>query len=107
MSHEETVEEESKSDSDTKIKPSSTLEESSKTKPLKKFTYINEKGERFQMIEEEIKNQKGIEQAVKADVARSEIKKGKKSLIDIVGQDVVEKLQRSHGVELCRGVFKW
>ncbi|GJR61758.1 hypothetical protein Tco_1503920 [Tanacetum coccineum] len=33
------------------------------------------KGEKYQMIEEEIKNQKGIEQAVKADVARSEIKK--------------------------------
>ncbi|GJV76534.1 hypothetical protein Tco_1508118 [Tanacetum coccineum] len=56
--------------------PTCTLEESSKSKPLTKFTYITRKGEKYQMIEEEIKNQKGIEQAAKANVVMSEIKKG-------------------------------
>nr|GEX63434.1 hypothetical protein [Tanacetum cinerariifolium] len=94
MSHEEVAEQESDSDSDTDSRPSSTLEESSKQKPLKKFTYINKKGKRFQMYQEEIENQKGIEQDVKADVSRSKIKKGKKDLIDIVGLDVVEKVYK-------------
>nr|GEU67415.1 hypothetical protein [Tanacetum cinerariifolium] len=94
MSHEEVAKQESDSDSDTDSRPSSTLEESSKQKPQKKFTYINEKGERFQMYQKEIENQKGIEQDVKADVSRSKIKKGKKDLIDIVGLDVVEKVYK-------------
>nr|GEV08245.1 hypothetical protein [Tanacetum cinerariifolium] len=55
----------------------SSLFETSKQKPLKRFTYINEKGETFQMTQEEIENQKGIKQAEKADVVKSEIKKGK------------------------------
>ncbi|GJT88113.1 hypothetical protein Tco_1069830 [Tanacetum coccineum] len=75
-----------------KFKPSGPFVESSKQKPLKKFTYINEKGETFQMAEEEIENQKGIEQIVKA--AKSEIKKGKQDLIDLLGLDVVEKMYK-------------
>nr|GEU89060.1 hypothetical protein [Tanacetum cinerariifolium]GEW55530.1 hypothetical protein [Tanacetum cinerariifolium] len=41
------------------------------------------------MTQEEIENQKGIEQAVK-----SEIKKGKKYLIDILGHSVVDKVYK-------------
>nr|GEU40416.1 hypothetical protein [Tanacetum cinerariifolium] len=43
-------------------------------------------------ILEEIENQKGIEQIVKDDVAKSEIKKAKQDLINLVGLDVVEIL---------------
>ncbi|GJU67280.1 hypothetical protein Tco_1253539 [Tanacetum coccineum] len=81
----EVVEEESESDFDAEIRLSGSLVESSKQKPLKKFAYINEKGETFQMTKVEIKNQKGIEQVVKADVAKSEIKKAKQDLIDLLG----------------------
>nr|GEX24265.1 hypothetical protein [Tanacetum cinerariifolium] len=51
-------------------------------------------GERFQMTQEEMENQKCIKQAFKADVARFEIKKGKMDMIDIVGLDVVEKVYK-------------
>ncbi|GJX13122.1 hypothetical protein Tco_0204880, partial [Tanacetum coccineum] len=71
MSQEDiTTDEESDSDSDAESRPSGTLEESSKSKPLKKFTYITETGESHQMTEEEIKNQKGIKEFVKADAVR-------------------------------------
>ncbi|GKB53673.1 hypothetical protein Tco_0904426 [Tanacetum coccineum] len=43
---------------------------------------------------EEMENQKGIKQAVKADVAMFKIKKGKKYLIDILGQNVVDKVYK-------------
>ncbi|GKA28199.1 hypothetical protein Tco_0714367 [Tanacetum coccineum] len=65
MSHEEVAELESNSNSDAKI-----------------------------ILTEEIENQKGIGQAVKADVAKSEINKGKKDLIDLFGLYVVEKMYR-------------
>ncbi|GJS83184.1 hypothetical protein Tco_0749725 [Tanacetum coccineum] len=68
MSQEDIVtDEESDSDSDAENIPSSTLEESSKSKPLKKFTYITEFGKTYQMTEEEKKNQKGIEELAKAE----------------------------------------
>nr|GEX27619.1 hypothetical protein [Tanacetum cinerariifolium] len=95
MSHEEVAEEESDSDSNVKSRPSGTLEESSKTKPLKKFTYITKKSEGYQITKEEIKNQKGIEQMVKVDVVRSERKSGKKFLIRTLGQDVFEKVYKN------------
>ncbi|GKB47556.1 hypothetical protein Tco_0898309, partial [Tanacetum coccineum] len=46
------------------------------------------------MTKVKIKNQKGIEQAVKADVAKSEIKKAKQDLIDLLGSDMVEKMYK-------------
>ncbi|GJS20174.1 hypothetical protein Tco_0448806 [Tanacetum coccineum] len=106
MSHEEVAEEESDNDSDTNSRPSGTLEESLKHKPLRKFTYINENGERFQMTQEEIENQKCIKQAVKANVDRSEIKKGKKDLIDIVGFDVVEKVYKDKMRQKLDALYK-
>nr|GEU29682.1 hypothetical protein [Tanacetum cinerariifolium] len=48
-----------------------TLEESSKPKPIKKFTYIISSGE-HQMTKEEIKNQKGIEELSKAKALRDD-----------------------------------
>ncbi|GJX01818.1 hypothetical protein Tco_0185731 [Tanacetum coccineum] len=42
----------------------------------------------------EIENQKGIKQAKKVDVVKSEINKGKQDLIDLVGLEVVEKMYR-------------
>nr|GFB53519.1 hypothetical protein [Tanacetum cinerariifolium] len=59
------TEEESETHSDAQVKLLGSLVELSKQKPLKKFAYVNEKGEMFFMTEEEIKNQKEIEQSVK------------------------------------------
>ncbi|GJY10571.1 hypothetical protein Tco_0378756 [Tanacetum coccineum] len=85
---------ESNSDSDAESRPSGTLEESSKTKPIKKFTYIIESGKRHQMPKEEIKNPKGIKELAKAESIKSERKSGKKFLIRTLGQDVVEKVYK-------------
>nr|GEZ31907.1 hypothetical protein [Tanacetum cinerariifolium] len=80
MSQEDMVvnEKETDSDFDDKIRYLGTLEESSKPKPIKKFTYITKFGEMHQMIEEEIKNQKGIEEHAKAEEVGSKRKSGKK-----------------------------
>ncbi|GJZ09673.1 hypothetical protein Tco_0543956, partial [Tanacetum coccineum] len=51
LSYEEVVEEESESDSNVEFRLSGSLVESSKQKPLKKFAYLNEKGETLQMTE--------------------------------------------------------
>ncbi|GKE35774.1 hypothetical protein Tco_1455096 [Tanacetum coccineum] len=75
MSHEKVAEEMTDTDSDTKSRPTGTLEESTQSKPLTKFTYITEKGEKDQMTEEEIKNKKGIEKSAKDEAFKSEIKK--------------------------------
>ncbi|GKB24077.1 hypothetical protein Tco_0863478 [Tanacetum coccineum] len=94
------VMEESKSNSNAKIRLLGSLVASSKQKPLKKFAYTNEQGETFQMTKEEIKNQKGIEQAVKADVAKSKIKKIKQNMIDLIGLEVVQRMYRDKASNL-------
>nr|GEZ87988.1 hypothetical protein [Tanacetum cinerariifolium] len=93
---------ESESDSDVKIRLSGSLVESLKQKPLKKFVYINEKGKTIQITQEEIENQKGIDKTVKADAAKSEIKKVKQDLIDLGGLGVVERMYRDK-VKTCFG----
>ncbi|GJT84623.1 hypothetical protein Tco_1066340 [Tanacetum coccineum] len=65
MPHEEVAEEESDSDYNAESRPSVTLEESSKSNPLKKFTYVTETGEN-----------------------------GKKFFIKTPGQDVVAKVYK-------------
>ncbi|GJU52163.1 hypothetical protein Tco_1225877 [Tanacetum coccineum] len=79
MSHKEAAEEESDSDSDAESRPSGTLEESSKSKPL---------------------------QNSPTSLKRSEIKKGKKSLIGIVSQDVVEMVYKDKISDLHLGEWK-
>ncbi|GJQ90108.1 hypothetical protein Tco_0001247 [Tanacetum coccineum] len=69
LSHEEVVKEESKSDFDAEIKLLGSMVE--------------------------IKNQKEIEQLVKVDVAKEEIKKGKEELVDLLGLDVVRRMYKA------------
>nr|GEW60750.1 hypothetical protein [Tanacetum cinerariifolium] len=97
LSHEEADEEESESDFKTKVRLTNSLVESSKEKFLKKFAYINEQGESFLMTEDEIKTQKKIEQTIKVDVAKAEIKKGKEELIDLLGLEMVERMFKDKG----------
>ncbi|GJV86606.1 hypothetical protein Tco_1530544 [Tanacetum coccineum] len=75
MNHEEVAEEESDSGSVAKIRLTGSLVETLKQKPLKKFTYVNEK----------------------VNVAKPEIKKGKKDFIDLVGLEVVENMYKDKG----------
>ncbi|GKB99592.1 hypothetical protein Tco_0985729 [Tanacetum coccineum] len=82
---------ESASDFKIEVKLTGSLVESSKHKHLKKFAYVNEQGETFLMPEEEIKNQKKVEQDIKADLTKKEIQLGREELIDLLGFDVVEK----------------
>ncbi|GJS51678.1 hypothetical protein Tco_0625040 [Tanacetum coccineum] len=49
MSHEKVAEEMTDTHSDTKSRPTGTLEESTQSKPLTKFTYITEKGENVKL----------------------------------------------------------
>nr|GEY16984.1 hypothetical protein [Tanacetum cinerariifolium] len=69
LSHEEKVAgQESESDSNAEIILPGFMVKSSKQKHLKKIAYVNEQGESFLMTEEEIKNQKKVEQDIKVDL---------------------------------------
>nr|GFB46810.1 hypothetical protein [Tanacetum cinerariifolium] len=72
----------------------SSLDEFYKQRHLKKFVYVNEQGKSFLMTEEDIRKQKEIEQSVKADATKDEIKKGKKELIYLLGLEVVERMYK-------------
>nr|GEX54007.1 hypothetical protein [Tanacetum cinerariifolium] len=70
---EEVVGQESVSDSNAEIRLTGFMVKSSKQKHLKKFSYVNEQGESFLMTEEEIKNQKKVEQDIKVDLYKKEV----------------------------------
>ncbi|GJZ81545.1 hypothetical protein Tco_0646539, partial [Tanacetum coccineum] len=78
-------------DFEIEVKLTGSLVESSKHKHLNKFAYVNEQGETILMTEEEIKNQKKVEQDIKADLTKKEIQLGREELIDLLGFDEVEK----------------
>ncbi|GJT87193.1 hypothetical protein Tco_1068910 [Tanacetum coccineum] len=69
-------------------------ERKSKTRARKLYLMRKWLKKSLKVTKVEIKNQKGIEQAVKADVAKSEIKKAKQDLIDLLGLDMVEKMYK-------------
>nr|GFB47205.1 hypothetical protein [Tanacetum cinerariifolium] len=66
--------------------------ESSKQKRLKKFAYVNKQGESFLMTEEEIKNQKKVEQHIKVDLTKKEVELGREELVDLLRLEVVENV---------------
>ncbi|GKE29466.1 hypothetical protein Tco_1444850 [Tanacetum coccineum] len=89
MTLNETEGEESDTDSKTEVRPTSSMVESSKKKKLKKFDFVTEEGDHVHFTEEKIKEQKRIEELVKADLAKKEEVVGKEELIDLLGIDVV------------------
>ncbi|GJX10541.1 hypothetical protein Tco_0200400 [Tanacetum coccineum] len=93
MSHIETEEEESETDSEPAL--TSFMVESSKKKKLKKFDFVTEKGDHVHLTEEKIKEQKRIEESVKADMAKKEEEVGKEELIDLLGIDVVTNVYKA------------
>ncbi|GJW18046.1 hypothetical protein Tco_0025482 [Tanacetum coccineum] len=61
------TEEESETNSEFEVRPTSSMVESSKKKKLNKFDFVTEEGDHIHFTEEQIKEQKRIEESVKAD----------------------------------------
>ncbi|GKA18318.1 transcription factor LHW-like protein isoform X1 [Tanacetum coccineum] len=92
MSSKDNEEEEIKSDyDDDAIKLTGSMVESSKQKKLKKFDYVTKKCEHVHLTEEQIKDQKRLEESAKAEMAKKQKEEMKDELIDLLGVDVVKK----------------
>nr|GEX75197.1 hypothetical protein [Tanacetum cinerariifolium] len=91
MTYKETKEEES----ETKVRITSFMVKSSKKKKLKKFNSFTKKGDHVHFTKEQIKEQKRIEESVKADMAKKEEVAGKEELIDLRGIDVVTNVYKA------------
>ncbi|GJW34933.1 hypothetical protein Tco_0057853 [Tanacetum coccineum] len=77
MSHKEVEEKECESDSESAVRLLGSIVESSKQMSLKNFAFVNEQGESFLMTEEEIENQKKVDQDIKVDVAKKKVELGR------------------------------
>nr|GFB20226.1 hypothetical protein [Tanacetum cinerariifolium] len=95
MSHNETKEEESKTDSKPAVKLTGSKVESFKTKKLKKFDFVNKKGDHVYLTKEKIKEQKRIEESVKANMAKREEEVGKEELVVLLCIDVVKNVYKA------------
>nr|GEU82777.1 hypothetical protein [Tanacetum cinerariifolium] len=69
--------------------------ESYKKKHLKKFDFSTEKGDHVYLTKEEIKEQKRIEELVKADMAKKEEKMEKEKLFDLLGIDLMTNVYKA------------
>ncbi|GKE28116.1 hypothetical protein Tco_1443500 [Tanacetum coccineum] len=93
MSLKDAEEESTKSDSnddETRHVPGSMLE-SSKKKELKTFDFVTKNGKHIHLTEEQINQQKKIEEEAKAEAAKHEGEIRKEELIDLLGPEVVNK----------------
>ncbi|GJR40930.1 hypothetical protein Tco_1216614 [Tanacetum coccineum] len=91
MSLKDAEEEGSESDSNDTSHLNSSMVESSKKKKLKKFDFVTEGGDHVHLTEEQIKEQKRIEESAKDKVAKHEVEVRRKELVDLLGPDVVSK----------------
>ncbi|GJY69991.1 hypothetical protein Tco_0472973 [Tanacetum coccineum] len=74
--------------------------ESSNKKKLKKFDFVTEGGEQFYFTAEKIKEQKRIEESLKADLSKQEVEKCKNELVDLMGIDVIKtRMDYLHQIE--------
>ncbi|GJX93530.1 hypothetical protein Tco_0348116 [Tanacetum coccineum] len=92
LSSEEVVKESTESDSDgDETHLSRSMVESSRIKKVKKFDFVTEDGKHIHLTEEQINQQKKIEEEAKAEGAKHEIEVRKEELIDLLGPKVVNK----------------
>ncbi|GKC68050.1 hypothetical protein Tco_1100648 [Tanacetum coccineum] len=92
LSSEEAVKESTESDSDDdETHLSRSMVESSRIKKVKKFDFITEDGKHIHLTEEQINQQKKIEEEAKAEAAKRESEVRKEELIDLLGPEVVNK----------------
>ncbi|GKC94167.1 hypothetical protein Tco_1159609 [Tanacetum coccineum] len=90
MSSKDAEEEETESDSeDDHANPADSMVESSKQKKLKKFIFVTEGGKQIHFTAKKIKEQKRIEESLKAELAKQEVEKVKDELVNLMGIDVV------------------
>ncbi|GJS13164.1 hypothetical protein Tco_0407636, partial [Tanacetum coccineum] len=61
----------------------------------KKLDFVTEGGDHVHFTEEQIKDQKRIEDSVKADMAKKEVKVGKEELVDLLGINVATKVYKA------------
>nr|GEV49319.1 hypothetical protein [Tanacetum cinerariifolium] len=89
MSSKDAKEEGTKSESD-EANLTGPIGESSKKKKIKKFDFVTNRGDHIHLIAEQIKEQKRIEESVKAELAKQEVELGKEELVNLLGIDVVK-----------------
>ncbi|GJV06634.1 hypothetical protein Tco_1344290 [Tanacetum coccineum] len=88
ISHQESKQEESKTNSEPIVKLTSSMVESFKKKKLKKFDFVTEGGDHIHLRKEQIKEQKRIKESFKVDISKQEVELRKEELIDLLGIDV-------------------
>ncbi|GKC80804.1 hypothetical protein Tco_1131578 [Tanacetum coccineum] len=92
LSLEEGVKESTESDSDDdETHQSGSIVKSSRIKKVKKFDFVTEDGKHIHLTEEQINQQKKIEEEAKAEAAKRESEVIKEELIDLLGPEVVNK----------------
>nr|GEV12592.1 hypothetical protein [Tanacetum cinerariifolium] len=91
MSLKEAEKESTESDSDEEAHVTGFMVKSSKEKKLKKFDFVTEDGRHIHLSEEQINNQKKLEEEAKAKAAKQEGEVRKAELIDLLGPKVVHK----------------
>ncbi|GJX35541.1 hypothetical protein Tco_0247098 [Tanacetum coccineum] len=91
LSSEEAVKENTESDSDDETHLSGSMVESYRIKKVKKFDFVTEDGKHIHLTEEQINQQKKIEEVAKAEAAKRESEVRKKELINLLGPEVVNK----------------
>ncbi|GKG38253.1 hypothetical protein Tco_0457476, partial [Tanacetum coccineum] len=65
--------------------------ESSRIKKVKKFVFVTEDGKHIHLTEEQINQQKKIEEEAKAEAAKRESEVRKEELVDLLRPKVVNK----------------
>ncbi|GJX10346.1 hypothetical protein Tco_0200205 [Tanacetum coccineum] len=95
MSHKETEEKVSETEFDPVVKLTGFMVKSSKKKKLKQFNFVTKKGDNIHLTKEQIKEQKRIEEPVKADMAKKEEVVGKEDVVDLLGINVVTSVYKA------------
>nr|GEX09624.1 hypothetical protein [Tanacetum cinerariifolium] len=88
MSSEEVEKESTESDSYEEAYVTSSMVKSSKEKKLKKFNFVTEDERHIYLSEEQINNQKKLDEEAKAKIAKQEREVKKAELVDLLGREV-------------------
>ncbi|GKA86817.1 hypothetical protein Tco_0808528 [Tanacetum coccineum] len=88
MSSEEAEKESTNSDSDDETHVTGSMVETSRIKKLKKFDFITKDGKHIHLTEDQIYQQKKIEEEAKAEAAKQEGEVRKVELVDLLGAKV-------------------
>ncbi|GKC26519.1 hypothetical protein Tco_1033813 [Tanacetum coccineum] len=108
MSSKDAEEKETESDSEPEVKLSGSMVESSKKKYLKKFDFVTKKGDHVHLTKEQIKEQKKIEESVKADLAKKKKKREKKKGPEEKSQTVMSfQRERRGNASLSQKNWSW